>query len=235
MCVAGSQIRMQSATVSLLGFLPVRVGTVAPAGDPDEVCELGGISFLGPVEPSPVRGFWPVADVGDVGLPSAVVAEVPVPVAPGPVPAVPPELDMPGDVDVPGSAGLPGVPVVDVVEPCVGGRMREGGNTSEFERELLTGPLGMGCRDGEPGLTVPPPLEDAPGPVVPDVPEVPPGEEEVWASAVPASRLRRSAMGIAVRIGITVRSGSMTRGGNALSAASFPMVRGRVGTLWRQS
>jgi hypothetical protein len=44
---------MQSATVSLRAFLPVRVenGWLVPDPDPDDVCELGGIGLIGPAVP----------------------------------------------------------------------------------------------------------------------------------------------------------------------------------------
>jgi hypothetical protein len=55
MCVAGSQIFMQSVTVSLRAFLPVRVENGCPEPwlepDPDDVCELGGIGLIGPLVP----------------------------------------------------------------------------------------------------------------------------------------------------------------------------------------
>jgi hypothetical protein len=51
MCVAGSQIFMQSATVSLRAFLPVRVEKGWPVSEPDDVCELGGIGLIDPAVP----------------------------------------------------------------------------------------------------------------------------------------------------------------------------------------
>jgi hypothetical protein len=147
MWVAGSQSFMQSAIVSFAGFLPVRVGTVGVAPEPDEVCELGGIGRVGPVELSP--DGWP-SDVdagGDEAVPCVpddvegvpvVLLSVPVPVALVAAEGVPPE------VAEPVTARPLGVPVVDGVEPCVGGKRREGGKISEFEREGVTGPLGVG-------------------------------------------------------------------------------------------
>ena len=55
MWVAGSQIFMHSVTVSFRAFFPVRVDT--GWFEPDEVCELGGIGFVGPVDPPPLD--WP--------------------------------------------------------------------------------------------------------------------------------------------------------------------------------
>lgn len=46
---------MQSATVSLRAFLPVRVD--GDWFDPEDVCELGGIGRIGPVVPPPPD--WP--------------------------------------------------------------------------------------------------------------------------------------------------------------------------------
>ena len=46
---------MQSVTVSLREFLPVRVAGVWP--DPDEVCEFGGTGLVGPVDPLALD--WP--------------------------------------------------------------------------------------------------------------------------------------------------------------------------------
>jgi hypothetical protein len=135
---------MQSATASLAGFLPVRVGTAAftPLLEPDEVRELGGIGRVGPVELSPAG--WPseVVAGGDEAVPCvpADVAGVPGVVFSVPVAAV----VVPPEVAEPGGANPLGVPVVDGVEPCVGGRRREGGKISEFEREGVVGPLGVG-------------------------------------------------------------------------------------------
>ncbi|MET0192998.1 MAG: hypothetical protein ABW200_06460 [Hyphomicrobiaceae bacterium] len=63
---------MQSATVSLREFLPVRVAGVWL--DPDEVCEFGGTGLVGPVDPLALD--WPLPN-----RPS-VVAAVPLPCVP---------------------------------------------------------------------------------------------------------------------------------------------------------
>ena len=91
---------MQSVTVSFRAFLPVRVPGVWP--DPDEVCELGGIGLIGPVDPLALD--WPLPD-----WPLVVVAvALPLPCAPdvdasGVAVDVPARVvaEPPGVVDVP--------------------------------------------------------------------------------------------------------------------------------------
>lgn len=73
---------MQSVTVSLRAFLPVRVAGVWL--DPDEVCELGGVGLIGPVDP-------PAPDCLLDWL--AVVVAVVLPLS-----CAPPDEDVPEDV-----------------------------------------------------------------------------------------------------------------------------------------
>jgi hypothetical protein len=191
---------MQSVTVSLRAFLPVRVenGWLEPwpEPDPDDVCELGGIGLIGPVVP-PVFD-WPSLEVAValllVWLPDVAVSDVAVDASPGVVDVPPCVVDWPvvavpvADVAPVLVLVLPGVWVCVDAEPPVGGNRRDGGNTSVLERLGVTGPLDFGDRAGAPLPVL------LPGDVVPVV-EVPVVD---WARVVAAVKLSASVAIVAV-------------------------------------